>query len=131
MLKILLASASLLISVNSFAQYRFDVGAIVGWSNYLGEIGGKAMDRRRFIFDLHLPKSRTALGGFVRYKINYNFSARLNVTWGRISGADNLSENPGRVGRNLSFRNDIIEAALLGEYNFFAQNDIGPGLKHI
>jgi hypothetical protein len=128
---ILIFLASTLISTVSYGQYKVDVGAILGGANYLGEIGGKAKDRRGFILDLQLPKSRTAFGGFVRYKINPSFSARLNVTWGRVSGADNLSENPGRVGRNLSFRNDIIEAALLGEYNFFAQNDIGPGLRHI
>ena len=107
------------------SQYLWDVGFHLGASNYLGEMGGKAHSRRNFVRDMKISKTQFALGGFARYKFGPLVSAKLGLNWVRIGGADNASTNPGRVGRNLSFRNDIIELELTGQIFFIEVPDVG------
>lgn len=109
----------------SQAQYAWDVGGNAGFSNYLGEIGGGAGQARGWILDLELQKSRINLGGFVRYRLDYDFAVRANVNFIRLEAADSVSENPNRFTRNLSFRNDIIEFTTVAEYYFFNAPDVG------
>src|SRR5882672_10123321 len=106
MKKITLLLAFTISASAAFSQYKWDFGGMVGAANYLGEIGGKEKTRRNFILDLKLSQTRSALGGFARYKLNPDIYIKGSLSWLRISGADALSTNPGRVGRNLSFRND-------------------------
>lgn len=115
----------LLISTVSFAQYSLDYGAVVGASNYLGEIGGKEKENREFLLDMKMIHTRWALGGFVRYRAHPMFNVRGMLTYGRITGDDANSINPGRVARNLSFRNDMLELSAIGEANLYGVNDVG------
>jgi len=110
-------------------QYNLDYGINLGVSNYLGEIGGtgktdKGTSRRNFIYDLKLKQTKIAGGGWIRYKLHPLISAKANLMYLRISGADSLSSYPNRQGRNLSFRNDIFELSVQAEYNFFNAKDI-------
>ena len=105
--------------------YKIDVGFNVGVSNYLGEIGGKEKTEQPFIWDMKLSQTRWTLGGFARYKMNDFVSVRADLNYGRIQGADSLSENRGRVGRNLSFRNDMLEMTLRGEIYLYNMRDVG------
>lgn len=114
----------LLLPVFVKAQYKWDFGLGLGAANYLGEIGGKEKTRRNFIADLKIKSTRTAVSPYIRMKLSQAVSVRTSISWSRITGADSLSLNRGRVGRNLSFRNDIFEVPLLGEYNFYSANDI-------
>jgi hypothetical protein len=43
----------------------------------------------------------------------------------RIQGADALSTNRGRVGRNLNFRNDMFEWYIRPEFTIYQDNDVG------
>lgn len=108
----------------SNAQFKWDFGLGLGGANYLGEMGGKAGTRRNFIADMKIVATRPAVNPYVRMKLSHAANVKLGFTWARISGADSLSTNRGRVGRNLHFRNDIMELALTGEYNFYSANDI-------
>jgi hypothetical protein len=108
----------------TFAQYRLEFGVAAGAANYLGEMGGKEKTRRNFIYDIKLGQTRTATGAFVRYKLSPALSLRGQFTWGRVAGADSLSKNRGRVGRNLSFRNDLYEITGLIDYFFYTSNDV-------
>ncbi len=109
----------------AFCQYNLDYGISVGAANYLGEMGGKEEARKDFIWDMKLNQTRWALGAFGRYKINPLLAVKGSFTYGRIQGADNLSTNPGRQGRNLSFRNDILELAAVAEVYLFNFADVG------
>jgi hypothetical protein len=100
-----------------------DFGLNLGGANYLGEIGGQN-EARPFLFDMKMEKTNMAIGGFFRWSFTNNIAAKLQVNYARIGGADSLSTQPSRVGRNLSFRTDIIETMLTGEYSFFVMNDI-------
>lgn len=130
-LKGLILSAALLSSPFVLnAQYFWETGLNIGASNYLGDIGGNELTRRDFVADMKLQKTNINLGGFVRYKISRLFSAQANISWLRISGDDKLSSNPARNARNLNFRNDIIEAAVQGQFFFYEVNDLGHTYRH-
>ena len=120
----------LLFSLSLSAQYAYDFGVHLGGSNYLGEIGGKEATRKNFVSDIRLDKTQFAMGAFARYKFGPLISAKVGLNWLRIEGADRHSSNPGRVGRNLSFRNDIVEAELTGQVFFYDVQDLGRTYKY-
>ncbi|MBK6831581.1 MAG: hypothetical protein IPG92_12965 [Flavobacteriales bacterium] len=108
------------------AQYAWDVGIHVGGANCLGEMGGKDEPRRDFVWDMKLSQTRWAIGGFARRKINRLISVNTGLLYLRIQGADALTEDyRPRRGRNLNFRNDIIEWYLRPEFTIFQDNDLG------
>jgi len=107
------------------AQYNWDFGVHLGGANYLGEMGGKEKPRRDFIWDLKLNQTRWAIGGFARYRINRMVSLNVGLMYFRIQGSDINSQNPARVGRNLNFRNDMLELYLRGEFTLYQDNDLG------
>jgi hypothetical protein len=108
----------------SLAQYQWDFGVGVGFSNYLGEIGGEEETRRDFIFDMKLNRTQYVVGGFARYKFSPTFSFNLGANYGRIRANDYNSKNPARVARNLSFRNNIFELSGRAEITLFYDNDV-------
>jgi hypothetical protein len=107
------------------AQYAWDFGIHLGGANYLGEMGGKEDPRKDFIWDLKLNQTRWCVGGFARRKINRLISINTGLLFFRIQGADINSQNPERVGRNLNFRNNMLEWYLRGEFTIFQDNDLG------
>jgi hypothetical protein len=107
------------------AQYVWDVGVHLGGASYLGEFGGNDRPRRDFIWDMQLDQTRWAVGGFARRKINRMFSVNAGILYYRLQGGDYLSTNPERVGRNLSFRNDMIELYARPEVTLYQDNDLG------
>ena len=122
MKKLLLLSA-IFLSIGSLkAQYDMDFGFQLGATNYVGDVG-YAPESRDYL-DISLRTTNFAVGGFYRYSFTPNIAAKIQVNYLRLSGADSLSDNPVRYGRNLSFRTDVLEAALTGEYAFFTMNDL-------
>jgi hypothetical protein len=113
------------LTVSGSAQYYWDYGFKLGVTNSLTDMGGKEQPRRDFIMDMKLSQSRWAMGGFVRYKLNDYVSIAAALEYGRLQGSDQLSTNKGRVGRNLSFRNDIFELNTRGELYVWNLYDVG------
>lgn len=107
------------------SYYKLDVGGYLGMSNYLGEIGGKEKTERPFIWDMKLNQTRWAMGGTVRYKFNNYFAIHGSLNYQRIQCDDALSTNRGRRGRNLNFRNDILDLAVRGELYIYGIPDVG------
>lgn len=130
MRKLILIISVLAMPVLAHAQYLWDYGVQAGASNYLGEMGGKAKTRRNFVSDMKLSKTQMTAGAFVRYKFSPLISAKLAGNWVRIEGADNKSTNRGRVGRNLSFQNNIFELELTGQVFFYEVPDLGHTYRY-
>lgn len=112
------------------AQYRTEFGFSLGAANYLGDIGGDVLTRRDFVADMKVHQTRTTAGIFVRHRVNSWLSIKGNCSWARIAGDDKFSSNPARNTRNLSFRNDLIELAAIGQINFIQINDLGRSFRH-
>lgn len=111
--------------VFGFSQYYWDFGLNLGPSNYVGDIGGKEKTRRDYFVDMHLKTTRWVVGGYARYKATPKWYLRSNLNWIRLTAFDSNSLNPARVGRNLNFRNNVIEASVRGEYVFERTSDVG------
>ncbi len=125
MRKIFAAFCIIVCSLNTaVAQYEMDFGVNLGGANYLGEIGGGSGEAQPFLLDMKLEQSQFAVGAFYRYSFTRNIAAKISLNFLRLEGADSLSGSGPRIGRNLSFRTDVFEAILTGEYNFFTTNDI-------
>ena len=123
--KLLFLVVFLLSAPMIYAQYYWDVGFHAGGANYLGEIGGTDQSRRDFIYDIKMNQTRWMTGAFARYRLNQNISVSFGINYGRIQGADSLTNFSERFGRNLSFRNNIIETYTRTEYYFYTVNDVG------
>jgi len=117
---VLLAS---IFSIN--AQYNFDFGVKLGAANYLGDIGGKEQTARRFIWDMKMNQTNFSAGLYARYKFNGYYALNGSINYGKISGDDVFSENPGRNNRNLRFKNNIFEISVKNELYIFELNDVG------
>ncbi len=104
-----------------------DFGLNLGGSTYIGEIGNPGITEDiENPFPLHIVprQARYNVGMFYRYNFTRNIAARFEANWVRVAGADSLSDDPARIGRNLSFRTDIAEFSLQAEYAFLVMNDI-------
>jgi len=109
MKKLLFILSVLFFMSNSFGQrrYNLDYGIRAGVANYLGDIGSGDL-ARGFVYNLELKDTRWSAGGFVRYRFHPLFAYQGAITYARIQGADSKSINYARLGRNLSFKNDLI-----------------------
>lgn len=113
------------LTFSAYSQYRIDYGMSVGVSNYLGEIGGGIGERRSGPADMKLNYTRWNLGGFYRYRISNKFGIKGTLNYIRLSGDDAQTLNPARRGRNLNFRNDMLELAGILELYLYKVNDVG------
>lgn len=95
------------ISFSLHAQ-TWEVGGFLGGSTYMGDLNQNNP----------VKVSGFAVGAFVKRNFDGYFSAKLNYTFGQISGADNSSHNPQIRQRNLSFNTQLNELAVIGEFNF-------------
>ena len=118
-------------SVASFAQYRWDFGANLGGTNYLGELGGGAGNGKAYSpADLKWRKTRYSFGGFARYKYKQFISFKGNLNYVYISGSDATTTNYGRRGRNLSFTNGLLDAEGIAEIFLLQIRDVGGSYKY-
>jgi hypothetical protein len=88
----------------------FQLGLSGGISNYSGDLspGGERFS---------LGETGFAVGALARFNHNPFLGTRVHLTYGRILGDDANSSVPARQERNLSFQTDMVELAVMGEFN--------------
>ena len=94
----------------------FEVGGLIGVSNYSGELVNSIMD----IKHMHL-----AGGVFGRYNLNRFVSFRLQGVYGGISGDDKDSKDIRNNIRNVHFKSHILEIGAFAEFNLMGYNPTG------
>ena len=87
---------------------EWELGLFGGVSNYTGELTHDQI--------LYFDETRFAGGFTALYNISPRFSARSNLLYGSIQGKDENAEDANFTGRNLSFRSDIFEVSMLGQF---------------
>ncbi|HQU75242.1 MAG TPA: DUF6089 family protein [Chitinophagales bacterium] len=98
-------------------KYRdAEVGINLGFSNFLGDLGGSRMEGRALWWDIDPEVTRPAIGVIYRQEVVPHISVRLNAYYTQIRGADSLSENDFRSYRNLSFKSPLTEVCLYVDY---------------
>ncbi|MFK7770942.1 MAG: DUF6089 family protein [Saprospiraceae bacterium] len=105
-----------LLPVVSNSQY-LEIGAIGGYSTYSGDLNPTTQRISHGEF-------RYSIGGFIRYNLNDNLTAKLGISVGRLSARDYDSQDPGRKARNLQFKSVFVESALTLEYNILGYDPI-------
>lgn len=100
----------------SNSQY-LEIGAIGGFSTYSGDLNPTTQRISHGEF-------RYSVGGFMRYNFTTNFTAKLGISIGRLSGGDYDAQDSGRKARNLQFKSVFMESALTLEYNILGYDPI-------
>lgn len=98
-----------LVPFSLFGQH-FEVGFLVGGSNYLGELSSNSSQ-------IYLKETNLAAGAFAKYNINHLFALRVGFNYAGVSGDDANSGNRAIIDRNLNFQSDIYEGSLIAEFN--------------
>jgi hypothetical protein len=93
----------------------------LGISNFLGELGGRNQIGSPFLWDLELSQTRPAVSLGYRYYLARQQAICGRLTYGVLAGNDNLTEEPFRQNRNLSFKSDVLELALVYELYLFRE----------
>ena len=86
-----------------------------GISNFLGELGGRNQIGSPFLWDLEVSQTRPAAHFDYRYFVAQRVAIRARATYGVMAGNDNLTSEPFRQNRNLSFKSDLYEGSLVIE----------------
>ncbi|MCH2214924.1 MAG: hypothetical protein MK086_07105 [Flavobacteriales bacterium] len=94
---------------------RHSLGASLGASFFLGELGGRDQEGTGFIYDLELSKTRPAIQLMYRYQLGSRVYAKAHLGVAFIGGNDALTEEKYRRNRNLHFRSTVFEFAISGE----------------
>lgn len=120
-----------LVAIPSYGQYfrqssywkthRKEISFGFGISNFLGELGGRNQIGSPFIWDLEVSKTRPAAHIDYRYFVARKMALRGRLTYGILAGNDNLTTEPFRQNRNLSFKSDVYEASLVYEFHLFSE----------
>jgi len=84
----------------------------LGFTNFLGELGGRDQIGTNGIRDLELVLTRPAAHFGFRYRRNPVLSFKLNLVYGMVAGRDSLTKEEFRRNRNLSFRAPVFETSL-------------------
>lgn len=95
-------------SIVLFGQIN-EIGIIGGVSNYVGDIG-----RTEYFYPVH-----GAIGAIYKWNKSKRHSYRFSIIHSKIDGNDEKSDLDYRLQRGFKFTNDITEASIGIEFNFF------------
>lgn len=95
------------------AQRSFEFGIQAGTAVYQGELNPSYFAPETF-------ENLNPQGGVLaRYNMTPQWTLEFNANFGRLSGDDKKADTEERQRRNLSFRTNIITAALQADFNLF------------
>jgi hypothetical protein len=95
------------ISCNLKAQ-TWELGGAAGGAGYMGDLNPNNP----------IKVSGLSFGGFIKRNFSGYLSAKVNYSFGTVSGADSTSTIQQFRNRNLSFSTTLSEISIIGEFNF-------------
>jgi hypothetical protein len=101
--------------------HRQEITVGLGITNFLGELGGRDQIGSPFLWDLEISQTRPGVSLGYRYYTRRQQALRLNFAYGILAGNDNLTNEPFRRNRNLSFKSDVFEAAAIYEFHLYRE----------
>ena len=93
----------------STAAQTYEIGAFVGGSNFIGDVGSTN----------YIRPNKPVLGAILKWNRSPRHAFRFSALFTELEGDDSDSHENGRQERNLSFENSIIELSLGIEYTFW------------
>ena len=103
---------------NRWKSMRAEVHFGIGATNFLGELGGANQIGKHAFQDFEFSQTRIAISGGYRYKLSASTALNTSISYGQVSGNDNLTTEFFRNYRNLSFKSDIWELDTHFEFSF-------------
>ena len=100
----------LFFAVHTVRGQHFEVGALIGTSNYIGDLSLNSTK-------MYLKESNFAGGMHLRYNMNPNVSFKLAANYVNISGTDENARIQELRNRNLSFASSMFEGMFAVEVN--------------
>ena len=107
--------------IDEWKNYRYEINAQLGASNFLGDLGGANQIGTHYFRDFQFAETRFSMGAGLRYRMTEYFSLRGEFTYGTVAGDDALTQYAPRHYRNLSFRSRIYELAAILEGSFIKE----------
>lgn len=104
--------------VNKKNKARKEYVLAIGAANFLGELGGANQIGTNFVKDLEFSATRPSFALGMRYKYARRLAVKGGFYYQLLSGSDNLTKEPFRHNRNLSFRSNIFELSVQTEFYF-------------
>ncbi len=128
--KLLFSFLAALGTVVSVKAQRNELGVRLGMSNLVGDIG-----RTNYILQKPLDLSKASdwgvpFYGGILYRFNFNpyQTVRLDLGYNQIQFNDKVAKEEYRQNRNSFGKNNVYEASLVFEYNFFPVNNEQKGM---
>ena len=109
-----------------WTQYRHELGATVGLTAFLGEVGGADAIGSDGLRDWNFNQNRFALSVDYQYYLTRNLTARASIMYAQLSGDDKNTKEPFRSNRNLHFRTNILDFYVGLQYYILREE---PGAK--
>jgi len=100
------------------SRYRYELVGGLGFSNFLGDLGGANKVGTHFVRDFDFQSVRPVISAGFRYKDSRYWAVKGNINFGWLYGDDRLTFEPYRQNRNLSFRSPIGEISVQAEGYF-------------
>lgn len=97
---------------NTINAQIYEIGAFLGGSNYVGDVGSTN----------YINPNEPAFGVLFKWNKTARHAFRVSYTQSRISSNDLQSEEPSRNQRGYNFKNNIKELSAGLEFNFFEFN---------
>ena len=114
---LLLLLCSSLVQAQTWKRYRKEITVGIGATNFLGDLGGANQIGTHVFRDLEFSMTRPDVSAGFRYFITQQISAKAGIYYGLVSGSDNLTAQPQRKYRNLSFKSHIWELSAQAEFS--------------
>ena len=103
-------------------ELLWEIGGAAGVMNCLTDIGGNSGAGKKFIKDINWNQTQLCGSLFISAAWQSLYAIRLQVTLGQITGSDEVLKTSNNVARNrylrnLNFRTNIIELAVMSEWH--------------
>lgn len=123
--KLLFSFLAVLGTMVSVKAQRHELGVRLGMSNLVGDIGSTSYILQK---PLDLNKASdwgVPFYGGILYRFNFNphQTVRLDLGYNQIQFSDKAAKEEYRKNRNAGGTNNVYEASLIFEYNFFPVNN--------
>jgi hypothetical protein len=113
-MKSFLIGSLLFLTSNAWAQPThpekyLEIGLTAGFTNYSGDLAEKT---------IQMSEGGFGAGVFGRYHLSNTIAVKAQLLAGKISGTDANASTPELKDRSLEFSNNLVELAVMGEWNF-------------
>ena len=100
----------ILLTVQIASAQRYEIGAFLGGSNPISDVGST----------YYVYPNEPAFGGLVKWNMHERLTLRFQITAASLRGDDSTSDIRGKINRQFSYKNHLLEFTTGLEFNFYS-----------